>query len=186
MVAARDGVPAATIRQVAAQAGVSLGVVHYCFTGKDELFVEMAGRIVAESVAASSAVLSGLADLSGAELEFRTVMGAAADALWQTIVQTPGRQLLSYEITTHSLRRPDLNGVARRQYDAAEEGVVQFLNLIADVVQISWAKPVTEIAGSVLAYIDGVSLRWLVDADDDAGRRRLDDMVEHLAMMVAE
>ena len=46
-VASRDGIEAATVRAIAAEAGVSLGVVHYCFEDKNELL-----REVGEAVAA--------------------------------------------------------------------------------------------------------------------------------------
>ena len=36
-VASREGIDGTTVRAVAAEAGVSLGVVHYCFEDKDEL-----------------------------------------------------------------------------------------------------------------------------------------------------
>ena len=42
VVATRDGFEAATVRAIAAEAGVSLGVVHYCFEDKDELLREVA------------------------------------------------------------------------------------------------------------------------------------------------
>ena len=46
-VASRDGIEAAAVRAIAAEAGVSLGVVHYCFEDKNELL-----REVGEAVAA--------------------------------------------------------------------------------------------------------------------------------------
>ena len=40
-VVAREGVAAATTRRIAAEAGVPHGLVHYWFTGKDELLEEV-------------------------------------------------------------------------------------------------------------------------------------------------
>ena len=49
-VASRDGIDAATVRAVAAEAGVSLGVVHYCFQDKDELLRAMAHAITSANL----------------------------------------------------------------------------------------------------------------------------------------
>ena len=56
-VASQHGIAATTVRRVAEQAGVALGVVHYCFEDKDELFAALATRIV------DSLVLAGTAGL---------------------------------------------------------------------------------------------------------------------------
>src|SRR5947208_3276500 len=45
-IAERDGVAGVTVRRVAAEAGVSLGLVSYCFGSKEELTLAMATRIV--------------------------------------------------------------------------------------------------------------------------------------------
>ena len=52
-VASRDGIEAATVRAVAAEAGVSLGVVHYCFQDKSELMRAMAHAITMQQCYAS-------------------------------------------------------------------------------------------------------------------------------------
>ena len=65
-VASRDGIEAATVRAVAAEAGVSLGVVHYCFQDKDELLRAMAHAITARnSVQGLSQIPPGLPVASG-------------------------------------------------------------------------------------------------------------------------
>ena len=57
-VAASEGITAATVRRVAEQAGVALGVVHYCFDDKDELFIALAARIVDDLTAAGAGALA--------------------------------------------------------------------------------------------------------------------------------
>src|SRR3954449_5653659 len=112
--ASAEGIAGATVRRVAEEAGVALGVVHYCFADKDELFGALAARIVDDLTAAGATALAveGERDLAAA---LRTTV----DALWASIEATAGAQLLTYEITTHSLRRPALRSVAERQYAAA-------------------------------------------------------------------
>jgi AcrR family transcriptional regulator len=175
-VAAAEGIAAATVRRVADQAGVALGVVHYCFEDKDELFTALAARIVDE-----------LAEASAAGLEFdeppdlATALNAAVNALWDTIQATPGEQLLTYEITTHSLRNPELRSVASRQYEVSQTLTERVLTLAAAASGATWTAPVPQLAGETLAFVDGVTLRWLVDGDGAAARARLSSFAGYLA-----
>ncbi|GEA88148.1 TetR/AcrR family transcriptional regulator [Cellulomonas cellasea] len=108
-VASRDGIDAATVRAVAAEAGVSLGVVHYCFQDKDELLRAVADAITVQNRQAAEMGLPVDADL-------RTTFRAAVESLWDNIRANRGAQLLSYELTTTSLRHAELNQVAIAQY----------------------------------------------------------------------
>ena len=75
-VASRDGIDAATVRAVAAEAGVSLGVVHYCFQDKDELLRAMAHAITSANLERSLGELP----LEAADPE--SVIESVIDALW--------------------------------------------------------------------------------------------------------
>ena len=109
-VASRDGIDAATVRAVAAEAGVSLGVVHYCFQDKDELLRAMAHAITSANLERSLGELPPEAD------DPESVIEGVIDALWAGIRESRGPQLLSYELTTSSLRHAELNQVAIEQY----------------------------------------------------------------------
>jgi AcrR family transcriptional regulator len=175
-VAADEGIAAATVRRVAERAGVALGVVHYCFEDKDELFGALAARIVDElsGAGASALELGEPADLRGA-------LRSAISGLWDTIERTPGAQLLSYEITTHALRHGEQRGVALQQYAASQSAAERMLSLAASAARATWRRPVAELAGEALAVVDGVTLRWLVDGDGAAARARLTSFADYLA-----
>jgi AcrR family transcriptional regulator len=175
-VAAAEGIAATTVRRVADQAGVALGVVHYCFADKDELFAALAARIV-DSLAAGSA--AGLAFDEPPELA--TALRVAIAGLWDRIEQTPGEQLLSYEITTYALRHPELRSAAVRQYEVSQRATEELLELAASVSRCTWTAAVPDLAAQTLALLDGVALRWLVDGDGAAARARLAAFADHLA-----
>ncbi len=118
-VASRDGIEAATVRAVAAEAGVSLGVVHYCFQDKSELMRAMAHKITAQNAPT------------------------------------------------------DLREVALEQYRGQWSAAEAVLEEIARVARIDWAQPVPELARAIVAFVDGLSLSWLVDGDDDAARESM-------------
>jgi len=173
-VASRDGIEAATVRAVAAEAGVSLGVVHYCFQDKSELMRAMAHAITAQNTEAD---LSQIPE--GAPPE--AVVDAVVDALWSQISTARGPQLLSYELTTSSLRHAELREVAIEQYRGQWSAAEAVLEEIARISRVDWATPVPQLARAIVAVVDGLSLAWLVDGDDEAARRTLGGFGQFLA-----
>jgi AcrR family transcriptional regulator len=200
-----------TARRVASEAGVSLGLVSYCFATKDDLTVAMAARIAEDTAAAADAPLdltpppvptlvpasatatdpqsAPAAPTVGdrhpgnrtAELEF--ALQAALNRLWQLHEATPGRQLLTYEITTRALREPRLNDVAQQQYESAVQSCCSVLEHVAAQVGATWDRDVQEMADLVVMAVDGATLRWLVDKDSAGALRRLGDIARMLATM---
>ncbi|RHA40961.1 TetR/AcrR family transcriptional regulator [Cellulomonas rhizosphaerae] len=175
-VASRDGIEAATVRAVAAEAGVSLGVVHYCFQDKDELL-----RAMAHAITERNAV-QGL-DQIPAGLPVETVLEAAIGALWASITGTRGSQLLSYELTTSSLRHPELNQVAAEQYRGQWTTAQQVLEVVGRAGNVRWLVPTEELARVVVAVVDGYSLAWLVDDNAEAALRGLQGFGTYLATL---
>ena len=162
-VASRDGIEAATVRAVAAEAGVSLGVVHYCFQDKDELLRAMAHAITAQNLARSTGELPPDADIA-------TLVEATIDQLWDGIRDSRGAQLLSYELTTSSLRHPELNQVAIEQYRGSWAAAEQVLLGVQESARVRFTMGVEQMARTVVAAIDGYSLAWLVDGDEERAR----------------
>jgi len=172
-VASRDGIEAATVRAVAAEAGVSLGVVHYCFQDKSELMRAMAHAITAQNTPAD---LSELPEGAPPDSVVETVVGA----LWSSISGARGPQLLSYELTTSSLRNEDLREVALEQYRGQWAAAETVLEEIGRVAHVEWVVPVPDLARAVVAFVDGVSLSWLVDGDDGAAQTAMRGFAQFL------
>jgi len=166
LVASRDGIEAATVRAIAAQAGVSLGVVHYCFEDKNELLLAMAHDITRQNLD------QGLMQVQPGS-EPTEIVELAIDSLWAGISATPGAQLLSYELTTHSMRHPELRQVSVEQYTVSHAAARQFLEAVAAVSQIEWTLPIEQLARLVVMATDGITLAWLADGDDEAAVKTL-------------
>jgi AcrR family transcriptional regulator len=181
-IAEREGPDAVTVRRVAAEAGVSLGLMYHCFSTKDQLTVAMATRI-AQDLAEAGDVARGDVHGPAATHDVGTVLRAALDGLWAEVERTPGRQLLTYEITTRALREPGLGDVAQRQYDATVAMAVAVLERAAGTAGVTWARDVQYLAGLVVMAIDGATLRWLVDQDSPAALARLRDVAALLTTM---
>ncbi|MGO4200495.1 TetR family transcriptional regulator [Rhodococcus sp. TAF43] len=187
-IAERGGIAAVTIRAVAEEAGVSLGVVHYCFESKEALVAAMAESLVLqlsagmrESFASvwDSQELNGLRDL-------REVLHTGLTGMWPLVEATADRQLLTYEITAYALRHraagaPLAGSVADEQYRTMDIEATVFLQESARRTGTTWTEPVEAIARFALAVIDGIVLRWLVDRDSNAIITELDDLVRIVA-----
>lgn len=176
VVACRDGVDGATVRAVAAEAGVSLGVVHYCFRDKDELLRAMAHTITLRNTA------RGMAEMPESAPVADLIMGVL-DGVWANIRATREPQLLTYELTTTSLRHPELRQVGVDQYTHSWAVAEHFLEEVERAAGIVWRVPRLMIARSIIAAVDGFSLAWLVDGDDRAGYEGLRLFAEHLATL---
>jgi AcrR family transcriptional regulator len=161
-VACRDGIDAATVRAVAAEAGVSLGVVHYCFLDKGELLRAVAAAITEQNVSSVDDI-EPAADLHG-------LLEAAVKSFWRGIIANRGEQLLSYELTTASLRHSEMGHVAIEQYEGAWNALEVLLERIESGAGVSWIVPRRQLARTIVAIVDGFALAWLVDGDDEAGK----------------
>ena len=174
-VAERDGLAAVTVREVAREADVSTGVVHYCFADKDDLLAAMAGRLVRDLRAAATV------SVGGGRLD--DVLMSGVRSLWRTLERTGSRQLLTYEITLTALRQQALGDAGTRQYQESHSAVRDFLVAAVGATGAKWRTPVDQVAALVLAQLDGVVLRWLVDRDARAARRSLETFTRLVATL---
>lgn len=176
-VASRDGIDAATVRAIAAEAGVSLGVVHYCFRDKDEILRAMAHYITRQNLT------TGLQQMPPEGDATEIVLGAT-HLLWSNISQTRGAQLLSFELTTYSMRHPEVRQVSAEQYSVSHEAARTFLESVARAAHIEWTLPVTLLARLVVMATDGITLAWLADHQGEEALAALEAFGTFLASHV--
>ena len=169
-IAEHDGLGAVTVRGVAERAGVSLGVVHYCYTGKEELLRELIGAVNSEVHQAATAFVSvdfdsGIRGKDG----LRRRLYEAIDLIWAVISASPDRQLLTYEIVSYSLRTHGLPevGLARDQQESNEAIVRSVLERTAESADVYWNMGLDDMVRVVLSVITGIGLRWQIYRDDD-------------------
>ncbi|WP_236565477.1 TetR/AcrR family transcriptional regulator [Nocardia sputi] len=188
--AEKKGVAGVTTRDVAQAAGVSLGVVHYCFENKDALMTELVKALSMElrdSVDANETVWQ---DVGSGKEALQKLIRAGLELMWLNIEATPERQLLTYETTTYALREgeqtPAKLAIAREQYNFNDSTVADILEHARDATGTSWSVPVQALSRFTLNVIDGVVLRWLVDDDSESVRGQLDLLSEMLTGYAAQ
>lgn len=180
-IAEHDGLGAVTVRGVAERAGVSLGVVHYCYTDKEELLRELIGVVNFEVHQAATAFVSVDFDSGVVGVEgLRRRLYEAIDLIWAVISASPDRQLLTYEIVSYSLRSYGLPevGLARDQQESNEAIVKSVLERTAASAGMRWAMGLDEMAGVVLSIVEGIGLRWQIYRDDDEANELLHHAVD--------
>ncbi|CAG7627717.1 TetR/AcrR family transcriptional regulator [Rhodococcus opacus] len=187
MIAAEQGVDALTMRPLAADAGVSPGIVHYHFHDKDTLLTELGETQILQVNEGMRLAFGQYTEPSGLTgiPALEDLLRAGIRGLWPIVEATPHHQLLAYELTAQALRRRSAGNlaagaIAERQYSAMDAETVAFLTLCATRADVTWITPVEQVARFALACMNGLVLRWLVDRDSAAALIALDDLVQIL------
>jgi AcrR family transcriptional regulator len=193
--AERKGVSGVTTRDVAKAAGVSLGVVHYCFENKDALMMELVKALsTAMRDCIDTDTDTGVWQHSETgPVTLRAVVSAALSMLWLNVEATRRRQLLAYEAVTYVLRESEpeqgnstTSSIAVDQYVATDATIGEVLAKAARIAQTRWTTPLPTLSRLVVTMVDGIVLRWLVDDDSVAARGQLDLLTDLLLTHAAD
>ncbi|MER6957253.1 MULTISPECIES: TetR/AcrR family transcriptional regulator [unclassified Streptomyces] len=174
---ARDGVPRTTTRSIAAEAGVSLSVFHYCFDSKEALVESVITTLTDHSV---SVVKDAI--LPRATLE--ETVRAGFQAYWDHVRAHPDEHMLTYELTQYALRQPGFEHLARRQYELYGEAYAELIEELRRSMDLRLAVPVPVLARYLAAMTDGLTLNYLVLGDAEAWKDILDTVTAHIAGLV--
>ncbi|KUO08275.1 TetR/AcrR family transcriptional regulator [Streptomyces sp. DSM 15324] len=174
---ARDGVPRTTTRSIAAEAGVSLSVFHYCFDSKQALVESVITTLTAHSVSVVKEALSPRATLG-------ETVRAGFQAYWDHVRAHPDEHMLTYELTQYALREPGFAHLARRQYELYEEAYAELIGELCRGMDLELGVPVPVLARYLAAMTDGLTLNYLVLGEAAAGTDVLDMVTAHVAGLV--
>jgi AcrR family transcriptional regulator len=172
-VMARDGVPAASIRAIAAEAGVALASVHYAYESRSELLREAVRLVVAEERAAAYGPTADVAEGDGAA-DLPDLLRGALHAYLDHLRSNPGREQAMLELTHAALRSAELDGVAREQYLQYYALVTELLTLAEAACDIRWSEPHEVLARMIVSFTDGLTMQWLAAPDEASIHRQID------------
>ena len=163
VVALSEGLDRMTTRRVAQQAGVSVGVLHYCFGTRDALLREVITGLVDDTSQSMAAVFEAGGDL-------RSHLNRAIEAFCSDDEANPDRHLLTYELTTYAVRHPEFGDLGAWQYECYYRATKAFLDEVARVAQVTWTIPVEALVRLMCALNEGVTSAWLMDRDGAQAR----------------
>ncbi|MFE5295741.1 TetR/AcrR family transcriptional regulator [Streptomyces sp. NPDC056632] len=171
------GVPAMTLRAVAAEADIPLGTLHYVFPAKDQLLRAVMSKVIGEI---SDALRAEVVLDRGVEHAFR--QGIAG--FWRRLVESGiGLQVMQYELTTYSVRTEGAGGLAQSQYERYSSLVTELCEQAAQAAGERCAIGFDALGRLTLALVDGLILQYVANPDADRARRDLKHAVDMIILL---
>ncbi|MFF3325051.1 TetR/AcrR family transcriptional regulator [Streptomyces sp. NPDC002889] len=175
----RDGVPRTTTRSIAAEAGVSLSVFHYCFDSKQALLESVIAAITDHYVTVVKEAIRPKTTL-------RETIRAGFQAYWDHVSANPGEHMLTYELTQYALRQPGFEHLARRQYELYSDTYTELIEQLRHSMEFELRVPVPVLARYLAVMTDGLTLNFLVLGDDAAAADILDTIADQVVNLVRD
>jgi AcrR family transcriptional regulator len=153
---ARRGYHGASVEEVAAEAGFSTGAVYSNFAGKEELFLALADRKVADRVAETRALAEAAerGDSPGAE---------AAEQFRAFLERDPDWPVLFYEFWSYGVRNARIRGEFRERRREVRDALAAALERVADQLGFELRFPAPQLATAISAALNGLAFERAAD-----------------------
>lgn len=183
---AEEGLDAASVEAICERAGFTRGAFYSNFETKDELFLELAGRVARERVDAARERVAKLETEGGLD-------DVAADALAvvEEVLDVSGDDrlaiLLMSEIRIHALRDPQLGTAYLAQDAEMRASVAQIITDIGLAKSLRFRMPADDVARLMLTVWESESVRGtMAGMDYEAVCRRTSEELARVAQLVIE
>jgi AcrR family transcriptional regulator len=155
---AEEGYDRVTMKQVAREAEVAQGLIHYYFSGKDEILLEVLMEASREYAKETERLASSLP-------EGESLAEAALAATKERVYRMPEWYRLRFELFAMGLRKPEfLPGVAAL-LGSGREGIAATLGRISGGEDPEPAAQRQALAAVLLSCFDGLALQKLADPE---------------------
>jgi AcrR family transcriptional regulator len=151
------GYYAATLEQIADEAGFSKGVVYSRFASKADMFLALLEDRIEERAAQNARAAKELAGSGDFD--------ALLDLAQQAERAAPGWRLLVTEFRIHAARDPELNRRYAALHARAVEGIARALVSISEGIGATLPSPPRQLAELVLAIEAGLALEQSANPD---------------------
>lgn len=165
-VVAREGFDGVTFRSVAAEAGVTHGLVSYHFGSREAMINETLQWAIGDTIEASK--------LEASEGSFESFAASAAGA----VEQDPSEAVFQFELLLRARRNTELLENVREGYDAYIDTVAQSLRALGIDSD--------PIARLVFAALDGLTLQQLLYDDKEKTEEAIATLRRLLGLWAAE
>jgi AcrR family transcriptional regulator len=155
---ATRGYHAASVDEIAARAGFSTGALYSNFAGKEDLFLELFERHVAERVRMLEAAVDSL---PSAEARAH----GAAESVMQWLREEPGMFLLFIEFWAYAVRDPELRPRFAARSGALREACARLLAQGAEDLGLELPLSADRLGTAVHALGTGIALERVADPD---------------------
>jgi len=169
------GYHAATVEEIADEAGFSRGVVYSRFGTKADMFLALLADRIAERAAQNAAAAGKLADTGLSELH---------ELASRTELASPGWRVLVTEFRVHAARDPELSRRYAAAHAATVDGLASAVASAAERDGRTLAVPARQLAELLLAVETGLALEALADPGA-VGFGQLPPVLGELAVLLA-
>jgi AcrR family transcriptional regulator len=154
------GFHAATLEEIADDAGYTKGAVYSNFVGKDDLFLAVLEEHYTERAKAYQAIMVG-------EPTIEETFRATARFMLDAYAREPAWWPLLSEFSTHASQHPAPNARLRAARDRFMGAVAGAIERGAERHGVMFALPAREIARGAGALLRGMAVEWLIDPSLD-------------------
>ena len=166
----RGGYTSTSVKDIAAEAGVAPGLVHYYFATKEELLVAAIDHCCDKN----SGIAEQMATLGPLE-----AARAAIENEKEQLRSDPDSYLLVFDMFGVGLHNPAIAKAVRRFIDERREMIIRVGAALLEQAPSRPTMPIDAISSAVWGSLVGISLQKLIDPDfdSDAALDALADMV---------
>jgi AcrR family transcriptional regulator len=155
---ARRGYRAASLDEVADEAGYSKGAVYSNFDSKEELFLTLIQEHMREHLEGANAAFS-----TGETLIERLQSGS--DYLAKVVEQDREWCLLVMEFWGQAVRDPQLREVFAADYESWRHSIAELIETQSVELGLPLSAPPAELASAIIAFYEGFVLQKMIDPD---------------------
>jgi AcrR family transcriptional regulator len=185
-VIASEGVESATTRRIADEAGVPQSGLFYAFDNRDELLAAVAEFGINQELEALTERVRMLeTESTPAGLPAESVLRAGFEAFAGDVAGNATREHALISLGLYARRTPGLETLAEYLYTNYAQLVVRMLREGARLGSFRWAVAEEEIAPVVIALTDGMTLGYVMTADEPAMKHTVDAAVRVLTTYIA-
>jgi AcrR family transcriptional regulator len=153
------GYQAATIEEIADEAGLSNGAIYYNFASKEELFVALLDARSQERLEHAREALAGERDPRRA----RGALEREALDITHTFKESREWRLLLLEFVGYAARNPRFGQRLRKHEDELNEALVALLEQVIETLSVEPAMSTDRLALTIGAILDGLAIRELTE-----------------------
>ena len=158
VVLAQEGYTAATINQIASQAGVSRGLLHYYFKNKEELLIQVFRHNMEDILEATSRIFADASSL--AELA-----QGLSDALQFILEWDPNFFTLFMESWTLTRQGPEAMALLKEIHARFRQAIIDGLNSMAERGDRKPGEDLQGAATVLTALVDGLGLQMTIEPE---------------------
>ncbi|HXA29873.1 MAG TPA: TetR/AcrR family transcriptional regulator [Candidatus Angelobacter sp.] len=160
----RQGYGGTTMKDIAAEAGITAGLIHYYFDSKEDLLLAVTATLCEQMRRDAEQAFAASGDATPFARAW-VALQAAKDHL-----KRPNQQRLFVETITLALSEPRMREQMAQLYEALLDSSTAMVEELAGQVPTPPPVPARDLAAVLVAAIDGMALQKLLDPsrDEDA------------------